>query len=474
MIVRSGPPKSARWCRVEARVDQKVVEISCICSSASRCKLGKSCLLLGLKMQPRPRGGRAASVITPLSTAHLARRIFQQKYSLQLAPGVIEWLESFVANFEMEDDEEQIVSTFEHLVRGCIGSGSGLGKFLSSLPLFSRLDSLTETLRIPTQQTDPARLPSRYSKRRMRNCSSPQIQTRTVQVVVVAAPETISTHPSTSRSLIRSNCLHGDGTTCEGVSRGRFPPLADFALAERLQHLLIPSSYPRIRPKDAPSIAPGPLSKSRYLRDRFNIIKQVILRNEHFCPPTVVDAARSDYMKVGASKGHVNQRLASDTRCSTQLTTIKNLLGRQGGHFLLFGLLTRMEDNEFYLEDLDDKVKLDLSEAVSFTSPSLRRAPATMLTSDVGRRPSRACSPKVVSSWSTATLATTRSSKWQKSDIRLVSGAMKPCMYDHRAYRITNRCLDNAFPALQENPRASRFSRCRCRLGGRRGESYFS
>ena len=32
---------------------------------------------------------------------------------------------------------------------------------------------------------------------------------------------------------------------------------------------------------------------------------------------------------------------------------------------MLFGLLTRMEDNEFYLEDLDDKVKLDLSEAVS-------------------------------------------------------------------------------------------------------------
>lgn len=47
-----------------------------------------------------------------------------------------------------------------------------------------------------------------------------------------------------------------------------------------------------------------------------------------------------------------------------KLTTIKNLLGRQGGHFLIFGLLTRMEDGEFYLEDLDDKVKLNLSEAV--------------------------------------------------------------------------------------------------------------
>ena len=47
-----------------------------------------------------------------------------------------------------------------------------------------------------------------------------------------------------------------------------------------------------------------------------------------------------------------------------QLTSIKNLLGRQGGHFLIFGLLARMEDGAFYLEDLDDKVELDLTQAV--------------------------------------------------------------------------------------------------------------
>ena len=46
-----------------------------------------------------------------------------------------------------------------------------------------------------------------------------------------------------------------------------------------------------------------------------------------------------------------------------QLTSIKNLLGRQGGHFLLFGMLTRTADGSFALEDLDDKVELDLSEA---------------------------------------------------------------------------------------------------------------
>lgn len=57
-----------------------------------------------------------------------------------------------------------------------------------------------------------------------------------------------------------------------------------------------------------------------------------------------------------------------------QLTSIKNLLGRQGGHFLIFGLLARMEDGAFYLEDLDDKVELDLSEAVRRTPPPWRLA----------------------------------------------------------------------------------------------------
>jgi DNA polymerase epsilon subunit 2 len=56
-----------------------------------------------------------------------------------------------------------------------------------------------------------------------------------------------------------------------------------------------------------------------------------------------------------------------------QLTSIKNLLGRQGSHFLIFGLLARMEDGAFYLEDLDDKVELDLSEAVSSSKSQLGR-----------------------------------------------------------------------------------------------------
>jgi DNA polymerase epsilon subunit 2 len=47
-----------------------------------------------------------------------------------------------------------------------------------------------------------------------------------------------------------------------------------------------------------PSIAGAPESRAMYLRDRYNILKQVILRNEHFSPPALPGHDRDNYMKV--------------------------------------------------------------------------------------------------------------------------------------------------------------------------------
>ncbi|GAA5944043.1 DNA polymerase epsilon noncatalytic subunit [Sporobolomyces koalae] len=224
---------------------------------------------------------RVAADTQRVSPAALARKIFLVKYGLQLAPGCIDWLERFIEHFDIQDDNE-ITDTFEHLVRGVVGSGSGLDG-----PSKITVDLLEET----------------YEKLRV---SADQPEDGTADDL----------DPSNYLKIINAFDMplwRWDD------SRGGFE-----------------------KSSTAPTLAPGPLSKAQYLRDRFNIIKQVILRNEHFSAPTVVGPERQDYMK---------------------LTTIKNLLGRQGGHFLIFGLLTRMEDGEFYLEDLDDKVKLDLSEA---------------------------------------------------------------------------------------------------------------
>lgn len=50
--------------------------------------------------------------------------------------------------------------------------------------------------------------------------------------------------------------------------------------------------------KKYPSLAGAADSKAQYLRDRYNILRQVILRNEHFSPPALPGHDRENYMKV--------------------------------------------------------------------------------------------------------------------------------------------------------------------------------
>ncbi|KAG8960600.1 DNA-directed DNA polymerase epsilon, subunit B [Tulasnella sp. 419] len=96
---------------------------------------------------------------------------------------------------------------------------------------------------------------------------------------------------------------------------------------------------------EAPSLGGNPASRAMFLRDRYNIIKQVILRNENFSPPAVAGRDRENYLK---------------------LTSTKNLLGRAGQRFLLFGMLAHAQDGRLCLEDLEGRVVLDITE----TGPS--------------------------------------------------------------------------------------------------------
>ncbi|KAI5478607.1 DNA polymerase epsilon subunit 2 [Pseudohyphozyma bogoriensis] len=218
-----------------------------------------------------------------LSPADYARRVFQTKHNLSLVPSAIQWLEELCAEFNLEQ-ESDIVDTFEHLVKGVQGHGSGLDG----------------PVKITAQVLDEA-----YQRLR------------------VSADQ-----PNTENG-------HGDD-----FDTSQYLKVVDAFDMPAWRWGEESKTFERA-PK-GPSLAPPPSSKARYLRDRYHIIRQVILRNEHFSPPAIAGNERSDYMK---------------------LTSIKNLLGRQGNHFLIFGLLARMEDGAFYLEDLDDKVELDLSEA---------------------------------------------------------------------------------------------------------------
>ncbi|KIM90898.1 hypothetical protein PILCRDRAFT_94563 [Piloderma croceum F 1598] len=83
-------------------------------------------------------------------------------------------------------------------------------------------------------------------------------------------------------------------------------------------------------------------AESRVLsvRNRLNIIKQSVLRNEHFAPSTLPSRDR--------------ERLVT-------LKSTKQLLGRASERFLLLGMLAHNKEGKLCVEDADGSVELDLS-----------------------------------------------------------------------------------------------------------------
>ncbi|OBZ70460.1 DNA polymerase epsilon subunit B [Grifola frondosa] len=92
----------------------------------------------------------------------------------------------------------------------------------------------------------------------------------------------------------------------------------------------------------------GPLTSSgsadsriMAMRNRLNIIKQTVLRNDHFSPSTLPSRDREHLLT---------------------LRSTKQLLGRAGDRFLLFGMLSHSKEGRLCLEDQDGSVELDFSQ----------------------------------------------------------------------------------------------------------------
>ncbi|SJX62991.1 related to DNA polymerase epsilon subunit B [Sporisorium reilianum f. sp. reilianum] len=114
----------------------------------------------------------------------------------------------------------------------------------------------------------------------------------------------------------------------------------------------------------SPTVLPTAATRSTFPRQRYHILKSVISRNENFCPPLAIGTAS------GSRSG--KNELADGFM---KLTSTKNLLGRQGQRFLLFGMLSTSSDGRYELEDADGTVGLDLADAIPgegiFTEGSL-------------------------------------------------------------------------------------------------------
>eukprot|EP00842_Homolaphlyctis_polyrhiza_P000013 jgi/Hompol1/1011/HPOL_004494-RA len=78
-------------------------------------------------------------------------------------------------------------------------------------------------------------------------------------------------------------------------------------------------------------------ARTALFRDRFELIYQRLLRNEAFRPPAFATNDDS-YFKI---------------------TPILHLKGRKPGRYLLFGMLTSIQDGNYHLEDLDAFIQLE-------------------------------------------------------------------------------------------------------------------
>ncbi|KAJ2722017.1 DNA-directed DNA polymerase epsilon, subunit B, partial [Coemansia sp. Benny D115] len=82
-------------------------------------------------------------------------------------------------------------------------------------------------------------------------------------------------------------------------------------------------------------------AKSALFRQRYDLLRQRVMRNENFMPVSFSDQEKDRFFK---------------------LSNIDSLQGREGEHFLLFGMLSQLEEGKLFLEDKAGSIELDFSE----------------------------------------------------------------------------------------------------------------
>lgn len=104
------------------------------------------------------------------------------------------------------------------------------------------------------------------------------------------------------------------------------------------------STITEYRPTKTSDIFGNGNDKSAVFLERYHLIKQRLLRNnENFDPASMHIHGSGAFQKI---------------------TPIKGLIGHDNERFLLFGMLTCMDDGKIYLEDDDGHIQLDLSNCV--------------------------------------------------------------------------------------------------------------
>lgn len=110
----------------------------------------------------------------------------------------------------------------------------------------------------------------------------------------------------------------------------------------RKQFHLIPTS-------ELPTFKNNLTSSIEYFNSRYHLLRDRLSRNNNF-------------LKTSFSSISKLNNALTNKNMSYEITLIKNMLGRDGSKFILFGLISRNINGDFILEDSSDHIELNLSQ----------------------------------------------------------------------------------------------------------------
>lgn len=295
-----------------------------------------------------------APVVPPPELRRTILRVFTTKHSLQLHSSAITFITSTLAEHGLLEQPLEWEEAIDALAQGIVEGqseidpqASSLARAASTAQNGSRRQGGEDEDAAPTEVVTAAALEKVYSQ------------------LVVADSAAHTTHNSATSAAIAGNGVHRhpheltDGELPDphryfGVHSAFSQPKLVF---DPIRKVFEPATLPA-------TVLPTASTRSTFPRQRYHILKSVIARNENFCPPLAIPTASSS-----SSSRNV------DADGFMKLTSTKNLLGRQGHRFLLFGMLSTSSDGRYELEDADGTVGLDLNNAIPgegiFTEGSL-------------------------------------------------------------------------------------------------------
>ncbi|KAJ3140900.1 DNA polymerase epsilon subunit 2 [Physocladia obscura] len=162
-------------------------------------------------------------------------------------------------------------------------------------------------------------------------------------------------HQGTAGQIVDAKNLRQVIASLSNAANANTPDDADINVADMQAHLHVVNLF-KVHKWDYSvdaRVSPEPLQlhataaiQSHVLRDRYEIIRQRIMRNENFRPPTFAATRSIEYYEI---------------------TPIKNLSGCQSGTYLLFGMLTQMREGAHHLEDPGAFIELEFSGEIQQT-----------------------------------------------------------------------------------------------------------